>query len=313
MNRLSIISLTVGFILLSTATTAQKNETPSEYYKWKGKKTEFQDGYVVLQSGKRIDGKISAKSEFSEITLLDQSGKEISLPAKSLAAFGLIVTNDKSVVSKSPQILQNNSPDLDIEEYTPENEDYLEVAVVEGVKNGHIILINGTRMNGRIEQTKAPALWYSKSMLFTDENGVQTKFDEKNPLDYFIQRVDDKELKFIQYKDAFAQVINEGKTFLYFRNPFPTTKNEFVSNMASAVGQQTIKEVKEISVYEKEYIIFNKANNKEVMVCETNYKGQIEGLLMNCLNFMSMEKNQQNELKKFKNIEMSLAFLNECY
>src|SRR5688572_17133707 len=103
MKRLPFLWLAVGFILCSTTSTAQKNETPSEYYKWKGKKTEFQEGYVVLRSGKKIEGKISVKSGYSEITLLDQSGKEITFdsPVKSLAAFGLHVVVDTPVSETS--------------------------------------------------------------------------------------------------------------------------------------------------------------------------------------------------------------------
>ena len=87
--------------------TLPKDESPPEYYQWNGKKTEFQDGYIVLRSGKRLEGAISVKRDKSEITLKDATGKKITFdsPATSLLAFGLIIP--QIAVSETPMELYN--------------------------------------------------------------------------------------------------------------------------------------------------------------------------------------------------------------
>jgi hypothetical protein len=56
MKSLPVIVL---IITLSLSVYAQTNESPAGAYQWKRGKTELQPGYVVLKSGKRMDGKIS--------------------------------------------------------------------------------------------------------------------------------------------------------------------------------------------------------------------------------------------------------------
>ena len=82
----------------------QTDETPDAFYKWKKDKTDFQQGYVVLISGKRMDGQISLilkNGSIKEIKF-NGDGKELKLPAESVSAYGL---SSKPVVNDSPEDL----------------------------------------------------------------------------------------------------------------------------------------------------------------------------------------------------------------
>jgi hypothetical protein len=59
-----LLKISTSVILCANAfflVVAQTNDSPAGAYQWKKGKTEFQNGYVVLKSGKRMEGKISWK------------------------------------------------------------------------------------------------------------------------------------------------------------------------------------------------------------------------------------------------------------
>lgn len=85
--------LTTSFLILFLIHTsfAQVNESADSQYAWKGKKTDYQQGYVVLKSKKKLDGSIQlhgSPGHVSEIRLM-QGEKELKFPPAALAAYGL--------------------------------------------------------------------------------------------------------------------------------------------------------------------------------------------------------------------------------
>lgn len=91
MNQLTKIIALGLFIASTTRVNAQTNDSPAGAYQWKKGKTELQSGYVVLKSGKRMDGKISLIGSASQVTEVayEGDGKDIKFPAASLKAYGL--------------------------------------------------------------------------------------------------------------------------------------------------------------------------------------------------------------------------------
>ena len=70
---------------------AQTNETPQANYIWKKNKTELQRGYVVLRSGKKLEGMIRLEGAPGNLESIyyEGEGKEIDFPAAALQGYGL--------------------------------------------------------------------------------------------------------------------------------------------------------------------------------------------------------------------------------
>jgi hypothetical protein len=90
-----------GFILFSCFyAEAQTNDTPMSSYQWKKNKTIPHDGYVVLKSGKRMEGQISLEGSPDQLTHVNYKNgeKELQFPLGSLTAFGLTGVIDAPAV-----------------------------------------------------------------------------------------------------------------------------------------------------------------------------------------------------------------------
>jgi hypothetical protein len=87
--------LLVSIYLLCLCVHAQTSESPAGAYQWKRGKTEFQPGFVVLKSGKRMEGKISLIGSAAVVKEVEfqGDGKYLTFPAGSLQAYGLIAAN----------------------------------------------------------------------------------------------------------------------------------------------------------------------------------------------------------------------------
>lgn len=78
-------------ILCIVYTHAQTNEADASLYQWKGSKTVYQPGYIVLKSGKVVLGEISLRGKpnaLKEIAFIEKD-KEIKFPLSALQAYGL--------------------------------------------------------------------------------------------------------------------------------------------------------------------------------------------------------------------------------
>ncbi|MBK9282845.1 MAG: hypothetical protein IPM51_00835 [Sphingobacteriaceae bacterium] len=81
---------------------AQVNETPTNRYVWNRKGTEPAQGYVILKSGKKMEGMLELKGDERNVKkiILVKDGKEIELEPASLKAYGL---NVGELVNDSPE------------------------------------------------------------------------------------------------------------------------------------------------------------------------------------------------------------------
>ncbi len=136
---------------------AQTNETSSNLYVWKGKKTQFQKGYVVLKSGKKLEGKISLKGRQGSVTGVEfeGDGKEIDFPLAALKAYGLSVGGGgnnsggkKNPVNTGAPISDNNE-----ELYNWRDMGTVMGKVVRNTKprSGYVIKRDGTRIEGELQ------------------------------------------------------------------------------------------------------------------------------------------------------------------
>jgi hypothetical protein len=143
--------LLVLLIISSVSAFAQTNESPAGAYQWKKNKTELQDGYVVLKSGKKMEGKISLKgapTAVSEIQFIGE-GKEVDFPIGSLKAYGLANVNANASASAYGKAI-NESPENMYE--------WRDMGVVMNKKiesttprEGYMVLKDGTRYEGELK------------------------------------------------------------------------------------------------------------------------------------------------------------------
>ncbi|MEM6641917.1 MAG: hypothetical protein AAF616_02965 [Bacteroidota bacterium] len=105
------LTLALAFWALTLVCQAQVNTSPEGVYQWKNqKRTEFQSGFVILRSGKRLEGRISLEGRYSAVEKVhfEGDGKEIEFPVGALESYGLkekataVNTNTGGIISDSP-------------------------------------------------------------------------------------------------------------------------------------------------------------------------------------------------------------------
>lgn len=111
----SHVKISLLFCLSFSATLftlAQSNDSPAGAYQWKKGKTELQNGYVVLKSGKKMEGKISLIGSPSNVTEVayEGEGKDIKFPVASLKSYGLTDVNPNASTATSGGPI-NESPE----------------------------------------------------------------------------------------------------------------------------------------------------------------------------------------------------------
>lgn len=149
-----ILTITIAFGRL----TAQTNESPTSEYSVKGGKTELQDGYVILKSGKKLFGEISLKGSLSAPTVIRYvgDGKDIDFPPAALQAYGLVGINsstDKTVsgpICDNPENIfvwrdQGVQMDKQIDNTKP--------------RNGYVQLPDGTKIEGELQLKKVDGVF----------------------------------------------------------------------------------------------------------------------------------------------------------
>ncbi len=181
--------------------SAQENETEMKYYHWKGKKTEFQSGYVTLKSGKTMKGKIKlkgSKGHVEELTFTDGS-KEFTIPRGSIKAYGLDGYPSKSEARAARAALPPPQSDCD-EAFFKWPSSYSisgsgDTTRSSKPRNGYVILHNGNRIEGELKLKK--------------RNSVITEFNIKN--DNGKQKYQYAEVRNYGLKLTIAEITNNGK------------------------------------------------------------------------------------------------------
>lgn len=145
------------FCSISMLSQAQTNETSANLYMWKGKKTQFQDGYLVLKSGKKLEGKISLQGSPENIVGVgfEGDGKEIDFPLTALKAYGLSVGNKVGGNSGGGKSINTGAPISDNNEelYLWRDMGTVMGKVVRNTKprQGYVIRRDGSRLEGEFQ------------------------------------------------------------------------------------------------------------------------------------------------------------------
>lgn len=138
-------------MLVLSITNAQTNESPAGAYQWKRGKTEFQQGYIVLKSGKRMEGRISLVGSATAVKEVEFMGdqKYLTFPMGSLTAYGLTnaIPNASTAVGGGPV---NESPES-MYEWLNRGVVMEKVIEVTNPRAGYVVLRNGTRHEGELK------------------------------------------------------------------------------------------------------------------------------------------------------------------
>jgi hypothetical protein len=80
---------------------SQKSSTPLSGYTWKKGRTVAEAGYVIIKSGKKLDGIISLKGSTAGVTEItyEGQGKKIDFPPAALQSYGLLKKENSSSAS----------------------------------------------------------------------------------------------------------------------------------------------------------------------------------------------------------------------
>ncbi|WP_299675734.1 hypothetical protein [uncultured Dokdonia sp.] len=147
-----ILSLFIFFFVFSNPLLAQESTTPLSDYTWKRGKTVAEDGYVVLKSGKRLEGVIVLKGSENTVeeVIFEGEGKKIEFPVAALKSYGLLRKINANGQSTSANGPINDSPESMYE--------WRDMGVVMNKKitstqprDGYVILKNGTRYDGLLK------------------------------------------------------------------------------------------------------------------------------------------------------------------
>lgn len=145
-------------MFFGTFSSAQTNDSNPTDYVWKGKRTVSQKGYVVLKSGKKLEGKISLRGSQSAIKSIPFNGeKEIDFPLSALTSYGLAVSssntsNQEGGSSSNSGPICDHNPEL----FTWRDMGEQMEKQIHNTKprNGYVILRDGSRMEGELQLKK---------------------------------------------------------------------------------------------------------------------------------------------------------------
>lgn len=271
-------------------TDAQVNDTDPSLYSWKRKKTEMQKGYVVLKSGKKLEGQISLSGSAANVTGIkfEDGDKEIDFPMDALKSYGLTGVANTTLTTANTSVNDNKD-----ELFTWRNQGTVMGKVIENTKprKGYIITQANQRLEGELQLKKSDGLLseiriktangkkkfkpvevsnYGLAMTIADvtDNGKKTYKDEaRNFHQGNVQLVDgSNESGYVAFvKRDYINSNRPGKGYkymgLYFTPTEKGTVKTFANQEISYVSQNTSEGEIKYSPYQGGFIAENTLDN----------------------------------------------------
>jgi len=231
-----------------------------------------------------------------------------------------------------------------IEEYDPLEDSFLATKTIdkEVKNNGYVITANDEKLEGAVQLSFPPKLWFATDVTLTKTDGTVLNYTNDGALKKVVVNLDGVEKEFVNFENEYVEVLQRDGDLLHFRNPHPTTPT-FTSDLANQIvgaglnelnkelttaallsGAELTEpvltkngevvdftEVENFTLYEKEFIVFDEVNNRYAMYIPKKYFNQIENELMGCIEFLIMEKDEKNGLRKMQRPLQTMKFINE--
>ncbi len=267
--------------------------------------TQYDDGYVILNTGDRKEGKLQLKvvnNDTTEIRMKFEDKSKAKYSRYDVSEFGLnSMTTDDLREAKNP---------------------------VKNFQPGYLILESGDKVEGKIACRNAEDEinqgFVKTKIMVENDNGEVTVYNPED-LKLAFQSIDGMDVIHEKYKTVMVERLLTGE-FIVMRNPFPTTKNEFASALAESAKDDLneelvkesfkagndLKEIKEnyesidgaeINIYQKEYLVKSSEMEDYQILTKKNYKDWARDVFQGC--------SDDNSHLKYNNIEEALAFYNQ--
>lgn len=158
--------LLILFMFVTGMIEAQVNNTSNNRYTWNRKGTEPAPGYVVLKSGKKMEGTIQLKGDPDKVKMivLVKEGKEIEFEPASLSAYGL---NVGELVNDSPEEMYEWGA---VQTQTVMGKEKTKQSTKS--RRGYVILNDGKRIDGQLHLNKFQGV-FEEIVIKNDAEGKQ--------------------------------------------------------------------------------------------------------------------------------------------
>ncbi|MEQ6121074.1 hypothetical protein [Reichenbachiella sp. MALMAid0571] len=302
---MKIIALIVLLTIPSIAFCQYKVQSTMTSGKKQITTTQYDDGYVILNTGDRKEGLLQLKivnNDTTEIRIKFEDKSKAKFSRYDVSEFGLnSMTTDDIREAKNP--VKNFHP-------------------------GYLILESGEKVEGKVAcrnvENEINQSFVKTKIMLENSNGEVTIYTPEN-LKLAFQSIEDMDVIHEKYKTVMVERILTGK-FIVMRNPFPTTKNEFASALAEStkddLNEELVKEsfksgndlneIKEnyetidsaeINIFQKEYLVKKSGMEDYLILTKKNYKDWATNAFRDC--------SDDNSHLRYNNIEEALAYYNQ--
>lgn len=243
----------------------------------------------------------------------------------------------------------------EFEAYDPADDSFLLSKTIETdiESNGYVITTDGERIDGQIEMSFPPKLWFATDVSLTQEDGTVTDYGVAGGIQSLVTTLDGQEKEFVYFDGAYIEVLDHQGDWVHFRNPHPTTptglsnwinafsgaamnaSQEYVDEkVAEYAAVQAIKgndkaaetaanfldrertdytSYDQFTLYAKEHIIMDLKNNRHAMYIPSKNYQFVEGELMGSIEYLNMEPEAQKGLRKMNNPSETLKYLDTTF
>lgn len=143
------IALIVFSLFSVNSLLGQTSDTPLPSYNWKGGKTAGEPGYVILKSGKKLEGTISLKGTRSNVSEVrfEGDGKKIDFPVTALSNYGLTRPSQNQTFTTKTSGPVSDSP-ASMYEWRNMGTVMDKVIETSEPREGYVILKDGSKVEG---------------------------------------------------------------------------------------------------------------------------------------------------------------------
>jgi hypothetical protein len=174
--------------------------------------TQPRAGYVILRNGQRLEGELKLRKKdnvLEDIEIKTPTGKE-KFDVPEVAHYGYTVSEAEVVQAKLARESKDNYP-------------------------GSILTSNGA-LNGEVTLFRGQGQRYLERITFKGADGQYAEYNPKT-ISGFTYLNKGKTYTYTVVDGKFVWELFQGKTFQVYRNPNPTTINEFATSMAKGLMQ----------------------------------------------------------------------------
>ncbi|MDW3210903.1 MAG: hypothetical protein R8N23_13590 [Reichenbachiella sp.] len=239
--------------------------------------------------------------------------------------------------------------------YDPADDSFLMTKTIETdvVSNGYIITADGHRIDGEVQISFPPKLWFATDVIITDVTGTVSEYTSDGALSQVFVTVDGQQKEFIAFDNAYVEVLQREGDWVHFRNPHPTTPTlgsdllNYFSGAAMTAGQDYVDQkvaegrVKaalegndeavraadnflkrertdfmsydQFAIYAKEHIIMDTEQGRHSMYIPGANYQQVEAELMGSIDYLKMDTEEQKGLRKMNNPAETLKYLDTTF